>query len=203
MNFFQLHPPGWPAWKQRICCCHCFDTRHSSSSLELQEQCQWCLIFHAFISPPSRLPRGPVPACQGGHNFSRGGRSARGGSRGGLRPQRRPQLRSPCELAEPSLLRLWQLAGPAIGSVIWTTNLSGQNRNLKVDAPVDRLRLPSWWCPRSRLEQGWCCLGRGCALMMLTSRISNRKSSHCVLWINWFELIVLRLLTWRASLIFS
>ena len=29
---FQLHPPGWPAWKLRICCGHCSDSRHSSSS---------------------------------------------------------------------------------------------------------------------------------------------------------------------------
>ena len=59
--------------------------------------------------------------------------------------QRRPQRRSPCELAEPSPLRPWQLAAPTSGSMIWTTT-SGRNRNLTVDAcveSVDRLRLPS------------------------------------------------------------
>ena len=72
-----------------------------------------CLLSSDFLSPPVL-----------------GGRSGRGGRR----PQRRPPRRSPCELAEPSPLRSWQLAAPTSGSMIWTTTLSGRNRNLKVDA---------------------------------------------------------------------
>ena len=187
-NFFQLHPAGWPGWNPRIYSCHCLDTRHSSSSTMVFK-------FSRFYLPPP----GRCRLVRGGRNFSRGGRSGRGGRR----PQRRPQRRSPCELAEPSPLRPWQLAAPTSGSMIWTTTLSGRNRNLRVDAcvgSVDRMRLPTWQCPRSRREQGWCCLGRGCALMMLTSRISHRKISHCVLWINWFNSIVL---TWSAPITFS
>ncbi len=141
--FFQLHPAGWPGWNTRICSCHCFYTRHLSSSTMV-------FNFSRFYLQ--------VPACRGRQQLQQG------------RPQRlwRQQRRSPCELAEPSSLRPWQLAAPASCSMIWTTTLSGRNQNLKVDAcveSVDRLRLPSWGCPRSRREQGWCCLGRGCAMI--------------------------------------
>ena len=150
-------------------------------------------------APATVLTLGTQVQAQSSCLLSSGFRSGRGGRR----PQRRPQRRSPWELAEPSPLMSWQLAAPTSGSMIWTTTLSGQNRNLRVYAcvePVDRMRLPTWQCPRSRREQGWCCLGRGCALMMLTSRMSHRKTSHCVLRINWFNLIVL---TWSAQITVS
>jgi hypothetical protein len=50
---FQLPPPGWPALKLRICCGHCSNSRHSSSST---------LVFN--FSRFKFYPPGPVPACQ-------------------------------------------------------------------------------------------------------------------------------------------
>ena len=172
-NFFQLHPAGWPGWNPRICSCHCLYTRHSSSSTIIMFTIRW-------VSLPSRswLPQRPGrPAAAATATAAVALRAS------GAFP-----------------LRPWQLAAPASGSVIWTTTLSGRTQNLKVDACVDRLRLPSWGCPRSRREQGWCCLGRGGALMMLTSRISHRKTLHCVLWIDWFNSIVLN---WNTLITFS
>ena len=58
---FQLHPPGWPAWKLRICCGHCSDSRHSSSST---------MVFN--FSRFKFYPPGPVPACQGRPQLQQG-----------------------------------------------------------------------------------------------------------------------------------
>ena len=83
-------------------------------------------------APATVLTLGTQVQAQSSCLLSSGFRSGRGGRR----PQRRPQRRSPCELAEPSPLRSWQLAAPTSGSMR-TSTLSGRNRNLKVDACVE------------------------------------------------------------------
>ncbi len=155
-------------------------------------QAPWCFIFHA----SSLIPPGRCRLVRGGRNFNRGGRSCRGG----------------CSCSRAVALRasggfpLLSLGSwPHLPAAQWSEQrrcLGGirTGKPMEGDARLDRLCLPSWGCPRSRREQGWFCLGRLCALVMSTSRIFHRMTSHCVLWIDWFSSIVVN---WSALITFS